>query len=119
MPRKKTEAPSVPNILEQVTENTVPAEIIPEQQPVQLSSEDGFVLEEASAENLPAAELLEETDRKRTVIDEVEETSEEPLPNAEENTTLPAVPQKAGNPTEPAPPEVIFSLWTSMHWIGI
>ena len=33
----------------------------------------------------------------------MEETSEEPLPNAEGNTSLPTVPQKVGNPTEPAP----------------
>ena len=60
MPRKKTEAPSVPDILEQVTENTAPAEIVPGQQPVQLGSEDDFVLAEVPAENLPATALLEE-----------------------------------------------------------
>ena len=114
MPRKKTEDPSVPDILEQVTENTAPAEIIPEQQPVQLGSEDDLTLAEVPAEDLPAAEPMEEpeeapspilrtTNRKKPVIEEVEEALEEPLPNAEENTTLPAVPQEVSNPTEPVP----------------
>lgn len=114
MPRKKTEVASVPDIPEQITENVASAEIIPEQEPVQLGSEDGFVLEEVPIEDLPAAEPLDEpeetpsprpqaTPRKEPVIDEMDDVSDKPFPGSEENTSLPDISHEASNPKEPVP----------------
>ena len=114
MPRKKIEDPSVSDIPEQITENTIPAETNPEEQSVQLSSGNDLTFEEVSLEEFSAAEPMAEpeetpspkrrtTVRKKAVSENVEAASDEPLPAAEESTVSTAIPHDKNDPKEPVP----------------